>query len=105
MSVSNITSVEAIGTGLDGVVPFLVLGPPYHNVPGEETHFGPTLELGAIGQRDGHAEVSVLERLIQGQGQTIGRHSSDLLHLVLSLAVSAGRKKSFVDWKKRFIYN
>lgn len=68
----NITCVEAIGTGLDRVVPFLVLRPPDHDIPGEETHFGPTLELGAIGQYDAHTEVSVHQRLIQGQSQTIG---------------------------------
>lgn len=95
MKDENITCVKTSGTGLNRVIPFLVLRPPNDDVSGEETHFGPTLKLGAIGQCDGHTEVSVLEWLIQCQGQTIGRNSSDLLHLVLSLAVSADRKNLF----------
>lgn len=67
----NVTCVETVRTGFDGFIPLLVLRAPNDDVPGEETHFGPALELGAIGQRDAHAEVSVLEWLVQGQGQTI----------------------------------
>lgn len=60
------TCVKAIGAGFDLVVPFLVLGAAYHDVPGEETHLSSTLKHRTIGQCDGHSEVSVLERFGQG---------------------------------------
>lgn len=93
----NITCVKTVGTRFNFVIPFLVLRTPDHNISGEETHFGPPLERGAIGQRDGHPEVSVREWLVQGQSQTVAWHGNDLPHLILFLAVPKSRNNQFID--------
>ena len=87
----HITCVKAIGAGFDLVVPFLVLGASYNNVPGEDTHLSSALKHRTIGQRDGHPEVSVLERFGQGYILAISRHGGNPPHLVLSLAVPGNR--------------
>lgn len=58
-----------------------------HDVPGEETHLGSALEHRAVGQRDRHPEVGVLEWLGQGESLAIVRHGGNPPHLVLSLTV------------------
>ena len=87
------TCVEAVGAGFDGVGPLLVLGASHHDVPGEETHLSSALEHRAVGQRDAHPEVRVLEWFGQGQSLTVSRHRGDRPHLVLSLTVPANRNK------------
>lgn len=86
MSVMH-TCIKAIWTGLHLVIPLNVVRSTHHNVPGEEAHLSPGLELCPIGQCNSHPQMGVLQGLGECDGSAVLRHRRDEPHLVLYLAV------------------